>query len=54
MKIYLSAAYKRKEQLATDVLVMNKNIEKYVEDMDKIKKEKIERIKNNNDRGSLG
>ncbi|KKL17110.1 hypothetical protein LCGC14_2488830 [marine sediment metagenome] len=44
--IELQYKYKRKEELATDVLEMAKNIEKYVADMDQIKKEKTERIKN--------
>lgn len=45
--IELQYKYKRKEELETDKLVLQKNIDKSLEDMEKIKKEKIERIKNN-------
>ena len=44
--IELQYKYKRKETLATDVLVLGKEIEGYVVEMDKIKKEKSDRIKN--------
>ncbi len=44
--IELQYKYKRKETLATDVLVLGKEIEGYVVEMDKIKKEKSNRIKN--------
>ncbi len=44
--IELQYKYKRKETLATDVLVLAKEIEGYVVEMDKIKKEKSDRIKN--------
>ena len=44
--IELQYKYKRKDTLATDVLVLGKEIEGYVVEMDKIKKEKSDRIKN--------